>query len=131
MEEGLVISLQFTAFDIESHSTCEYDHLKITDGDGTTLMENSCGSYSDDYYDYSVEGNVVIGGQIIGSSLPPDITSRTNIVKIYFSTNGDTSMPGWSVSWVAVTPGECQEHVWIFLDNFLILLFVMRQTISR
>ena len=108
MEEGLVISLQFTAFDIESHSTCEYDHLKITDGDGTTLMENSC-----------------------GSSLPPDITSTTNIVKIFFSTNGDTSMPGWSVSWVAVTPGECQEHVWIFLDNFLILLFVMRQTISR
>ena len=92
MEEGLVISLQFTAFDIESHSTCEYDHLKITDGDGTTLMENSC-----------------------GFSLPPDITSTTNIVKIFFSTNGDTSMPGWSVSWVAVTPG-----VWIFLDNFLI-----------
>ena len=86
VEEGLILSLQFTAFDIESHSTCGYDHLTITDGDGTTLMEKSC-----------------------GSSLPADIISTSNIVKLVFSTNFVNTRPGWSVSWSAVTPGECQQ----------------------
>ena len=87
VEEGLILSLQFTAFDIESHSTCDYDHLTITDGDGTTLMEKSC-----------------------GNSIPADITSTSNIVKLVFSTNSRGTRPGWSVSWSAVTPGECQKH---------------------
>ena len=82
VEQGLILSLQFTAFDIESHSTCRYDHLTITDGDGTTLMEKSC-----------------------GNSLPADITSISNIVKLVFSTDNSTTMPGWSVSWSAA--GEC------------------------
>jgi len=84
VEEGLIISLQFTAFDIESHSTCRYDHLTITDGDGTTLMEKSCGYYS----------------------LPADIRSRSNVVKLVFSTSPYGPRTGWSVSWSAVTPGS-------------------------
>ena len=87
VEQSLVIFLQFTAFDIEvGGSSCPYDHLTITDGDGTTLMEKSCGSI-----------------------LPADIISTSNIVKLLFSSddwNGFYS--GWSVSWRAVTPGECQ-----------------------
>ena len=82
VEEGLILSLQFTAFDIESHSTCDYDHLTITDGDGTTLMEKSC-----------------------GSSLPAAITSRTNSVTLIFSTDDSYAKTGWSVNWTAVTPG--------------------------
>ena len=82
VEEGLILSLQFTAFDIESHSTCAYDHLTITDGDGTTLMEKSC-----------------------GSSLPAAITSRTNSVTLIFSTDDSYAKTGWSVNWTAVTPG--------------------------
>ena len=101
VEQGLILSLQFTAFDIEADSTCDYDHLTITDGDGTTLMEKSC-----------------------GTTLPADITSTSNIVKLVFSTDGSQTRPGWSVSWSAVTPGECQQHVWIFLDNFSNLLFL-------
>ena len=94
--------MQFTAlFDIEPHSTCDYDHVTITDGDGTTLMEKSC-----------------------GATLPANITSTSNIVKMVFSTNGWGTRSGWSVSWSAVTPGECQQHVWIFLDNFSNLLFL-------
>ena len=85
VKEGLVISLQFTAFDIEPHSTCVYDHLTITDGDGTTLMEKSC-----------------------GSSLPADIRSISNTVNIYFSTDASGSRPGWAVSWSAVTSGLCK-----------------------
>ena len=101
MEEGLIISLQFTAFDIEAEYdydydtyeydyesfTCPYDHLTITDGDGTTLMEKSC-----------------------GNSLPAAIRSTSNIVNLLFSTdNYDAGHSGWSVSWSAVTPGECQQ----------------------
>ena len=88
VEQGLILSLQFTAFDIESHSTCDYDHLTITDGDGTTLMEKSC-----------------------GTTLPADITSTSNIVKLVFRTDGDVTRSGWSVSWSANTPGECQHLV--------------------
>ena len=94
VEQGLIISLQFDAFRIEYSSTCRYDHLTITDGDGTTLMEKSCGSTSD--------GNVVIGSQSIGSSLPPAIKSRSNTIKLVFTTDDWGTNTGWSVSWRAV-----------------------------
>ena len=131
VEQGMIISLQFTAFYIEAeYEEYEYeeydyydyysnigcpDHLTITDGDGTTLMEKSCGSASN--------GNIEIGGQSIGSTLPPNITSKSNIVKLHFSTgNGGNS--GWKISWSAVTPGECQhqQHIWIFIVKFAVLL---------
>ena len=88
------MSLQFTAFDIESDSTCAYDHLTIMDGDGTTLMEKSCGSTSD--------GNVVIGRENIGSSLPPAIRSSSNTINLMFTTDVRGTRTGWSVSWRAV-----------------------------
>ena len=88
VEQGLIISLQFTAFDIESHSTCYFDHLTITDGDGTTLMEKSC-----------------------GTTIPAAIRSTSNLVNLVFSTDRfDDGNSGWSVSWSTVTPGECQQQ---------------------
>ena len=104
MEEGLVLSLQFTAFDIDPPRYDGYcwDHLTITDGDGTTLMEKYC-----------------------GATLPADIRSKSNVVKLVFSTDdwgGGNS--GWSVSWNAVTPGECQRYVWIILYHFSNSLFL-------
>merc|ERR1719458_1028353 len=107
----MIISLQFTAFDIEAENEYddEYDydyssnigcldHLTITNGDGTTLMEKSCGSAS---YD-----NIEIGGQSIGSTLPTIITSKSNIVKLHFSTDDGSNIggnSGWKISWSAVT----------------------------
>ena len=116
VEEGLVLSLQFTAFDIESCSSCWCDHLTITDSDGTTLMEKSCGSSSSSNigYGYGYSGssssNVVVGGQSIGSSLPAAVTSTSNSVNLVFSTDSYGQRTGWSVSWSAVTPGECQQQ---------------------
>ena len=82
VEEGLLLSIQFTRFDIEDcKSECACDHLTITDRDGTTLMEKRC-----------------------GSSLPAKIRSRTNSVNIEFRTDLHGSRGGWSVSWYAVTP---------------------------
>ena len=99
VEQGLILSLQFTAFNIEYYSDewcpgCSCDHLTITDGDGTTLMEKNC-----------------------GNSLPAAIRSTSNVVNLVFRTDSSVTFSGWSVSWSAVTPGECQQHVWIFLVN--------------
>ena len=85
VEQGLILSLTFSAFDIHPSGSCN-DHLTITDGDGTTLMEKSC-----------------------GSSLPAAITSRSNMIKVVFSTDGGDTESGFSLSWTAVTPGECQH----------------------
>ena len=80
--------LEFTHFAV--WSTCD-DFVKITDGDGTTLMDNSCG-YSDPLSN--------------GYFLPPIITTRSNRVEIFFHTNVDWAVSGWSLIWSAVTPGE-------------------------
>ena len=82
VEEGLIVEMQFTAFDVESHSTCSYDYVTIKNGDGTTLMEKTC-----------------------GSSLPAAITSKSNIVEIYFHTDRKDTESGWRLTWRAVTPG--------------------------
>ena len=75
--------MQFTAFDVESHSTgCIYDYLTIKNGDGTPLMEKTC-----------------------GSSLPGAVTSTSNRVEIYFHTDSGGEFSGWRLTWRAVTPG--------------------------
>ena len=90
VKEGLILVLQFIAFDIEQCSSptggdCACDYLTITDGDGTTLMEKTC-----------------------GSCLPATIISKSNIVNLLFSTDsrsGSDKMTGWKMSWSAVLPG--------------------------
>ena len=82
MEQGRVLILEFTAFDIQSHSACRYDYLTITDGDGTALMNKTC-----------------------GSTLPSKINSMSNLVDILFTTNHADEKTGWSVSWSAAIAG--------------------------
>ena len=82
VEEGLVVAIEFTAFFVEPSSTCASDHLTIKNGDGSTLMEKTC-----------------------GSSLPAAVTSTSNTVEIYFYTDGSASRSGWRLTWRAVTPG--------------------------
>ena len=71
--QEMVISIEFTEFNIEFHPTCAFDHLTITDEDGTTLMEKSCGK--------TKWGTVMVGGQSLNTSLPANITSRTSAEK--------------------------------------------------
>ena len=78
VEEGLVIILQFTAFNTAN----SHDHMRITDGDGTILV-----------------------GKAYGSGMPTNITSTSNIIDMLFRTDASTTREGWSVSWSAVTPG--------------------------
>ena len=104
MKKGLILELQFTAFEID----CKYDHLTITDADGTTLMEKSCGSIK-----------------------PASITSTTNVINVLFSSYsvklylGDrrNDVPtGWKLNWRAVEPGECQQRISFLLSSVLLPL---------
>ena len=118
MEQGLVVSLQLTALDISyvsvisnnnaNQKICS-DHLAIMDGDGTTLMRKTCGSWKEGI---TLEASSAMGkwNQQNGSTLPIVKTSRSNIVSLVFSAmSGSMDWTGWSVSWSAVTPGECQH----------------------
>ena len=82
VERGKILRLEFTHFAVWWQSSCENDFVKITDGDGTTLMDNSCGfSYidpSDSKY-----------------FLPPIITTRSNRVEIFFHTDGSDTQAGF------------------------------------
>ena len=98
VETRKILRLEFTAFAVHSNSDCccFYDFVRITDGDGTTLMDNSCG-YSDPSDSYYFQ--------------PPIITTKTNKVEIYFHTNEWDAKPGWSLRWTAVAEGECYYRV--------------------
>ena len=92
VESGKVLRLDFTSFAVHHCTNCDCDHVKITDGDGTTLMDKSCG--------YSTSSPT-------SSSyfVPPVIVSNTNTVEIFFHTDTRTAKSGWSLRWTAVTPG--------------------------
>ena len=99
VEQGQILSLEFTSFDLEYYSNCTFDHLTIMDGDGTTLMEKSCGVF------------LVIGGQNQpGLTLPAKIMSRSNRVNFVFVTDESVTRSGWSVKWSVVTPGKGLLH---------------------
>ena len=103
VESGKILRLEFTHFAVDvcgDINTCSCDFVKITDGDGTTMMDNSCG--------YSL-GVSWANPSHPSYFLPPIITTRSNRVEIFFHTDDggiQGSGTGWSLSWSTVTPGE-------------------------
>ena len=89
---GMVLRLEFTDFAVEWEPTCQYDYVRITDGNGSILMNNSCGYSSVD----PSESNYF---------QPPVINTKTNSTSIFLRTNSLRTDPGWRLSWLAVTPG--------------------------
>ena len=96
VKSGKILRLEFKHFAVYgSPSFCQaYDFVKITDGDGTTLMDNSCG-----YSDFDPSSSSFFQ--------PPIITSLTNTVEIYFHTDDEIAASGWSLDWTALASGGC------------------------
>ena len=71
---------------------CTGDHVTVTDGDGTLLMDKSCGfsTYSSTHSYYFK---------------PPVLLTNTNAVRVYFRNFGGYTNRGWSLNWGAVKPG--------------------------
>ena len=97
VESGKILRLEFTHFEVAYGSRCEYGFVKIRDGDGTTLMDKSCGytTVATDHHHYF---------------MPPMITTKTNTVDIFHHSDGSGVAAGWSLNWTAVTPGLKPPH---------------------
>ena len=77
---GQVIEILFTDFALEPHTSCEYDWVSVTDGDGSTLLAKTC-----------------------GTSKPAKITSKTNVASIKFHSDTSVNAKGFRAEWKAVT----------------------------
>ncbi|XP_048237900.1 cubilin-like isoform X1 [Haliotis rufescens] len=76
---GNTINVSFSNFDIESHSSCNYDYLQIRDGD----------SPSDDPI-----------GTYCGSSLPPMFASSGSSLWINFLSDSSVARNGFRLQWM-------------------------------
>ena len=78
VETGLILSIEFTAFDIKqvtgARGQCHSDCLLVTDGDGTVLLEKSCGW----------PGRLQLGDERVDLPVPPKMKSRSNTVNFIF-----------------------------------------------
>ena len=106
VETGKILRLEFTAFAVSwvggTINTCTADFVRITDGDGTTLMDKSCGfSHSDPLRSTFIQ--------------LPNVTTKTNKVEIYFHTDESFAKSGWNLTWTAVAEGS--KHSVSFLWN--------------
>ena len=77
---GQVIEILFTDFNLEPHASCEYDHVTVLDGDGSTLLAKTC-----------------------GTNKPGKITSKTNVANIKFKSDTSVNNKGFRAEWKAVT----------------------------
>ena len=79
VDDGHVVKLTFTDLQIESHESCAYDWLQVVDGDGTVLLDKTC-----------------------GDKKPAEITSKTKAVNIKFYSDSSINMKGFRAEYEAV-----------------------------
>ena len=77
MEAGHRIKLTFEAFNLESHSTCKYDFVQISEG---SEEEKYCGNVK-----------------------PSPIISSGNTMNVTFHSDRSVNRSGFKASWEAVT----------------------------
>ena len=78
---------------VQNVDPCPYDFVQVTDGDGTMLMNKSCGYMKVNESDPNF-------------FVPPNITSNTNMVTVFFNTDGTGAKTGWSLNWRAEESGK-------------------------
>jgi len=87
VDDGHVVKLTFTDLQIEEHERCEFDWLQVVDGDGTILLDRTC-----------------------GDKKPPQITSKTKSVKIIFFSDSMYSGRGFRAEYEAVKSTPTPVH---------------------
>ena len=95
VQDGTSVSFEFTAFNVELNGVSCRDSVTIVDGNGTTLMGETCGGSS--------YGNLIVGGQSESSTLPATVESTSNVVNLIFSSSADYTLTGWNLTWSAVS----------------------------
>ena len=95
VQDGTSVSFEFTAFNVELNGVSCRDSVTIIDGNGTTLMAETCGGSS--------YGNLIVGGQSESSTLPAIVESSSNVVNLIFTSSGDYALTGWNLTWSAVS----------------------------
>ena len=76
-EEGQRVAIEFVDFNIESHSSCIYDYLKVRDGD-------------------NINSNL-IGSRLCGTTIPGRIESTGNAMMLQFHSDGSVVRPGFKI----------------------------------
>ena len=79
VEDGFVVELWFTAFNLEFHESCDYDWVMVVDGDGSVLLDKSC-----------------------GKNIPARITSRTQSLTLQFHSDESENLPGFRAKYKQV-----------------------------
>ena len=126
VDQGSLVEVRFTSFDVEEGSkSCPYDHLTVTDGNGTVLINRICGRAngnagygSGDGYGYGNNSSEENGNSSTVSKdniLDITITSNTNVLLFTFVTDYSVTGSGWSADWRSVTPG-------LFFTFFIVLV---------
>ena len=96
-----MLSLEFTAFDIEDHKKCDHDYFYIMDENKTDLMDLS---------------------EECGSSLPNPIRTKTNIVDLFFVSDKTIQKTGWNLTWTTEEHIKCScvDHPSRFFYSYLL-----------
>ena len=74
-----MIGMWFTDFNLEDHPSCSWDWVQVVDGDGTVLLDKSC-----------------------GETRPDRITSRTNRLTVKFHSDSSENFPGFRAEYERV-----------------------------
>merc|ERR1719244_238023 len=76
---GNTIEITFTDMNIEAHDTCNYDYVKILDGDESVLLDKTCGTV-----------------------VPGKITSKFSEVYVMFKSDGSVTASGFRLEWKVI-----------------------------
>ena len=93
--EGKTVKIKFTAFNVESHSSCRYDWVQIIDGDSTVLLSKTC-----------------------GTTIPAEIQSKTNNVRVIFHTDYSETRSGWKLTWSLASTGGGSNSGVVKSENY-------------
>merc|ERR1719419_707808 len=80
VEDGKLVSLWFTAFKLEANPQCSYDWVQVIDGDGSVLLDKTC-----------------------GDSKPAKLTSKTKSITVKFHSDNSEQFSGFRAEYEAVS----------------------------